>query len=579
MKVEAHTRVFKGTAESVVVPPAIPSISDVKSFLDTPTPETPGPLLDKRTKIYRDSVRDGGEFFTNIGNLEVTREPLAIDNPVQWLLLLKPELKPYRWQFEELMRSAGYLEVNGGNLGVKTPIDDQHPYKLVLPAANGSGKDEILIATFSTWFAVTGVRNRVIITSSSFEQTKFQTEVHIRDLCTRANKKFGKLFSFVAFHYVVPELGSEIKLFATDEAGRAEGYHPYHGGKMALILNEAKTIKEDLFDAIDRCTGYSHLFYISSPGRRKGKMYKSAGLAIHYPATPILGQFFCRKVTAFECPHIPKAHIDAMIYEKGENSPWVKSSIFAEFSDFAEPVVIPEYSWNKCLENPPKETGSDIGIGLDLAGGGDENSIWVRKGNKPIFDFHFTMSDTEVAADVIDKQLSPWKSSEYIFRADNGGIGQAIIDKLRTKGWRVRRTNNQSPAYSKSEFLNLGAELYFGVKRLIERIDIILPANNPTLKEQLTTRRYKGEESSQGKLALQSKAEAKSEGLHSPDRADGFVLCFSSYRVARAEDKPKAPVKSYSIRELLELERKGLLVLGGSAKPEMKGKYSILQKV
>lgn len=564
-------------ALSQLVPKVPPTVIPAPSILPDPpaSPEPPKP------RKQRDLFSGG------LAHVPVTKEPLKIDNPVELLLLLMPEIKPYRWQFEQLMMAAGYL--TPGNFKDKTEITDTNPLKLVLSAANGSGKDMIIIAAFAVWFALTGVRNRVIITSSSFEQTKFQTEVHIRELVLRVNKKFGKLFHFTQFHYIVPELGSEIKLFATDEPGRAEGYHPYPGGKMALIMNEAKSIREDLFDALSRCTGYSHWLEISSPGVKRGHMYRSAGMGIPYPSVVQLGLFYFRKVTAYECPHIPVSHIKAMIYEKGENSPWVRSSIFAEFSDYNEPVAIPEYTWDTCRDNPPAESGSDIGIGLDLAAGGDENTIFVRKGNRLIFHFCFRQEDTTITADVIDKQLSGFKNVDYIFRADDGGVGHAIIDMLVRLGWRIRRTNNQSPSYNKREFLNLGAEMYFRVKRLCERKDIIIPgAKRPDgsyyykdvekLKEQLTTRRYKGEESTQGKFALESKSEARASGLHSPDRGDGFVLCFSTYKPGAIENKKEnSGPKQYTIKELLELERSGRLFMN-KVRP-VSGRFTQIQKI
>lgn len=505
----------------------------------------PGPRPNKRiNKLF-----DG-----DIAYVDITREPLKFDNPVVLLNVIMPELKAYKWQFEELMLMAGYAS---GYPGAKTAITAEQPLLRVLSAANGSGKDLVVIAAFAVWFALTGARNRVIITSSSFDQTKSQTEVHINEFIRRINAKFGKLFHSVMFHHIVPELGSEIKLFATDEPGRAEGWHPYPGGRMAIILNEAKSIKEELFDAIDRCTGYSYLVYISSPGFRRGRMYKAASSAVQHPAPIVLGQFNYRRVTAFECPHIPRAHIDRQIYEKGEDSPWVRSSIYAEFSDYEESVVIPEAVFDACVG--VKEEGSDIGIGVDLSGGGDETYGWVRCGNRVVHKFGCRQKDTLTTVDFIDKELDPWRTTDYIFRADNGGIGQAMIDGLRKRGWRVRRTNNQSPAYRKTEFLNLGAEMYFDVKRLIARKDIILPTD-PIFKKQLTTRAFDGELSKQGKFALQPKKQAIADGYPSPDRADAYVLCFSSYkpRMKPPEDK-KPEEETYNIKELLSLERKGLL--------------------
>ena len=54
--------------------------------------------------------------------------------------------------------------------------------------------------------------------------------------------------------------------------------------------------------------------------------------------------------------------------------------------------------------------------------------------------------------------------------------------------------------------------------------------DDPKLITQLTSRRLKSAESTQGKIALQSKPEARAAGLPSPDRADSLVLCFWSFR-------------------------------------------------
>lgn len=520
----------------------------------------PGPRLNNNISNGQAATIQAtkGLFNGGIQNVDVTREPLNIPNPVIWIKMLMPELKPHKWQFEELMRLAGYLDHN--DFSQRWDITDLQPFKPVYSAANGSGKDMVIIAGFATWFSVVGCRNRTIITSSSFEQTKFQTEPHIREFCQRANSRFGPLFRWTQFHYVVPELGSEIKLFATDEAKRAEGYHPFPGGRMAIIINEAKSVEPAIFDALSRCTGYSYWIEISSPGRRSGHMYNAASSAVAYPNPALTGQYYFRRIPASECSHIPQTHIDAMIYERGENDPWVRSSIFAEFSDYNEPVIITEWAFDKCNLNPVAQQGTDIGIGLDLAGGGDEDACFVRQGNRVIHSFFFRQADTDLAADLIDKQLSPWKTLDYVFRADNGGIGQAIIDQLVKRKWRIRRTNNQSPAFNKREYLNLGAELWFYVKRLIERRDIAIPQGIDKLKQQLTTRYYRGFDSTQGKLALESKAEAKANGHPSPDRADAFVLCFSTYRPNRPViEDTKKPRHLVTMEELIKLAHRGMM--------------------
>lgn len=509
-------------------------------------------------------------------HIEVTRPPLAIDNPVILLSLLMPEVTLHKWQFEVLMQSAGYLIPGRYAPSDKVTIDHHNQFHLVLPAGNGSGKDAIIIAGFAVWFALIGARNRVIITTSSHEQLKFQTEPGIRELCLRANKKLStRIFRSTQFHHAALELGSEIKAFVTDEPGNAEGYHAWSGGKLAKIVNEAKSVPDIIFDATERWTGVSHFLEVSSPGRKMGHMYNQLKDCVMYPAPVELNRPYYRKVTQFECPHISPASIQRKIHKYGENSPLVRSSVFAEFSDYNEPVVIP-YALIELLQSKTiPHRGADIGIGLDLAAGGDETGAFVRKGNKVVHHFFFRNADTELEADLIDKQLSPWKHTDYTFRSDDGGIGRGINDKLTRLGWRIQRRNNQSPAFNKREFLNLGAEMWFRVRRLIERQAIILPMID-LLLEQLTSRRFRGYDTTQGRFALQSKPEARAEGLPSPDRADAFVLCFSSYKPDSITEPPKDDRLLLTPSQLVDYFARGLHLRDNT--PVTPGRFTLLDK-
>jgi hypothetical protein len=501
-----------------------------------------------------------GLFNGDIQQCNITMEPLIFDNPVELLVFLKPELIPYKWQFETLMQIAGYCKLGHYKSEDKTPVTRNNPFRLLLAAANGSGKDAVMIAAASLWFALTGVRNRSIITSSSFEQVKFQTEPALKDLINRANVKFPRLIKSIQFHHVIPALGAEIKMFATDDPGHAEGYHSWDNGGVMRIVNEAKSVDRGLFEAMAKWTGVTHDLVVSSPGKKSGVMYQRVADSISYPNDVVLGKYYFRRITAFDCPHLTAAHILSNKNDFGENSPHYRSTILAEFSDYDEPTIISEEVYEKAFLNPPATRDSDIGIGLDLAGGGDEDAGFVRRGNKVVHSFFFRQSDTELAADLIDLQLEPWKHSDYIFNADNGGIGQGIIDKLAQKGWNIRRRNNQSPAFNKREFLNLGAEVWHYIKRLIERRDIILPPNISKLKEQMTTRQWTGLETTQGKYALESKSAAKACGRPSPDRADAFNLCFFSYHPDRTVNTGVVETrKMVSIQELHILAQSGQL--------------------
>jgi len=473
------------------------------------------------------------------------------------LRVIAPELVPHQWQAQELLRLGGFL--NPLDLANRTIPDEENRLLYGLPAANGSGKDQYIISAFAVWFAVMGLKNRCIITSASRDQVKFQTEPGIAYLIDALNKTFGsKWFRSVEFHHICLETGSEIKLFATDEAGRAEGYHPWPGGKMALITNEGKSISEEIYNALRRCTGYSWWLGVSSPGGKSGTFYNNSLLGVRHPAPCKLNQFFYRHISSYDCPHLSRADIADKIRDMPQW--WVDSSINAEFSSVGDTVIIPDHFLSLLAQDLPEVAGDDIGIGLDTAAGIDENSCYVRKGNRIIFSFHFRQRDTDWTAEHISTQLAPWKAGPYIFNADDGGISKAISDKLTKLGWRISRRNNQSPAGNKREFLNLGIESWWKLRTFIVRKEVHLDLLSPNgvvknehskLVKQLTSRRYDGEESAQGKLKLEPKPVHKQRMQESPDRADALVLCFLSYRsnYFKAADTASSSAPSFTIDE------------------------------
>lgn len=475
-------------------------------------------------------------------------EPILFPTPLHMVRVLMPDLLPYDWQAEELLRLGGYLDpYNENSFASPNP---EHPFMYCLAAANGSGKDLVLIASFAVWFALRGLRNFCFITSASDDQIKTQTQPHIRLLCEAANKKFGRIFRSVDKYHVCTQTASEIKLFVTDEAGRAEGLHPRFGGQMALIFNEAKTIPPDLWSAYARCTGFSYWLEISSPGIKSGHFFESSREAICYPSPAALNKYFHRKITAYDCPHIPRSHIDRQIREQPKE--WVDSSINAEFSDFGEENVVKESTWDESANILPGETfHQGYGIGGDFAAqGADECTFYCRKGWKIHDKLFFRQSDTTLTAEIFDTHFNYLKNEQdcRIF-LDDGNVGHAIIDMLLKMGWQnIVRCHNQGSARNKRLYLNLGAESYFHLKRLIENKLIPSYGNaDPVLRRQVTSRIADNRDG--GKWRLEKKDIHRDRTKESPDRADAYVLCYYSYPLIL---QPNAKPATTASRESLE---------------------------
>ena len=340
-------------------------------------------------------------------------------------------------------------------------------------------------------------------------------------------------------------------MFATDESSKAEGYHPLEpGAEMAIIVNEAKSVDEEIFKALTRCTGYNYWLNVSTPGEPVGHFYRSFNNWQHK-----------RRVTAFDCPHLGESYILDARSNYGEHSALYRSMILALFTSIGGQVVIREELLNFCLANPPALKYQDwpIRIGIDLAAGGDECVIAYWKGNRYLGMESFIEKDTTISADILERSLrkhSITHDHKFIF-ADDGGVGRGIIDQLNRRGWNINRVLNQSAAIYTREFGNRGAELWFKFARLVEENLIIIPKDETKLHTQLTHRHYK-KASAQGKMTLESKPEERSNGFDSPDRADATVLAFCDLTIEnflkeQSEDSKKLSRKKLTQEELIAL--------------------------
>ena len=404
----------------------------------------------------------------------------------------------------------------------------QDPLRYCLLTCNGSGKDAFIIAGWCLWFSVTKIRARYIITSASGVQLTGQTENYIAALARKVNDYHGCEIFRIRQRYIKCLLsGSEIRLFATDEAGKAEGYHPLEpNAEMCIIVNEAKSVVPEIHGALRRCTGFNYWFEISSAGEPSGDFYKAYCNWKH-----------TKRITAYDCTHISRSEIEQAKSDLGESSALFRSIYLALFTSLSGQTVIPQKLVEDLLalfsrEKPEHTAFDDDRIGIDLAAGGDENTIFFCNGNKCKKEVAFREVDTEITAERIDKELKSYgilKTCKYIY-ADDGGVGRAIIDKLIRMGWFVNRVLNQTPAIAKKLYGNKGAENWYRFSRILEERFFDVTTISPLCREQLYTRHYKTTSSS-GRLFLESKKEAKAEGRPSPDRADGLILAYTGITI------------------------------------------------
>lgn len=500
-------------------------------------------VLEPQEPLFSEKIPDKSSAILELP--EIDSKPLTDEgwqvldfkSPAELLCFFNPQLNSgeitlHKWQVDDL------------ELFASIEATSQHPFKYALCAANGSGKDCFIIAGLLMWICLCKKRSLSVTTSASGVQLTGQTENYLRTLGNQINLFYQKVYGVdilkINQRYIRCRLsGSEIRLFATDEEGKSEGWHPLEpGAELVIVVNEAKSVPESIYNGLRRCTGFTRMLLISTPGPPHGFFYKAFNT-----------WKYKRRVTFFDCPHLSKEEFESDKIELGESSFLFRSKWLALFTTIGKQTVISEEALLKCLaaKNNIEWIGKSwpIRVGIDLSLGGDETVIQYVKGNKQLKTTCFRITDATLVADRIDRELSDYgidKSDveNYYLYMDDGGSGRAIIDILVRRSWNVYRVVNQSRARSKKGvYRNRGAELWYKFQRLITECHVILNADkDEKLYAQIINRHFK-QSDGLGGITLMSKAEEKSEGRESPDRADALILAFSDLDIWKILDEQK----------------------------------------
>jgi phage terminase large subunit len=411
----------------------------------------------------------------------------------------------YDWQIE-CLEAIGMQEFGGP------------PASVV--AANGSGKTSNLIAPAVLWFLSRFPRGQVVVTSGSFRQVEKQL--------WPAMKVFRRRFptwDFLQTELKTPEGGFALG-FSTDDAGRAEGWHPklprdpltgLSEDPVMIVVDEAKTVPQGVFDAFERCTRLFQL-WTSSPGAPWGEFYESHHAAKKY--------FWTRKVRSDECPHIDPAKRARDLEKYGADHPLYRSMHEAEFTEDAERLVLSSDRLAKALEGQPKpdETGETVAF-CDFAAGRDENVLAVRKGNRAFIAAAWVEKDTMQAARKFVRLFREHGLEPGQVWGDSDGLGTMFIDAMNEMGFHVNRFYGGQAASDPDEYANLIGEVWHVGAREIERGRVHLGQLDPITFKQISTR--KSEWSDNGKLRIESKEKMAKQGMKSPDRGDALLGCIA----------------------------------------------------
>jgi hypothetical protein len=436
------------------------------------------------------------------------------NSPIEQASRWVPE-RMYQWQVDTLRDCM----VRGSQVSVVTP--------------NESGKTSVVIPVLGLSWMAAFPGSMVVSTAGVERQIKEQLWPVLRQ--TLAPHDQWQITDGLTIR--APSVrgwpGSKWEAFTTKDPDYAEGWHPrwYRNKKgelvyapLLIIVDEAKSFDDEemMFAFVNRCDP-DCIIQISTPGEEEGPFYDS----LHKDKA----EWKTRWVEWEDCPHLregPKlAKRLREIEKRGADHPLVRSWIFGKFYRKGARYIFSrmEDAEHAISGQVPWERGNRR-IAIEFSGGGDEQVIGFRDGNRvmPLECFH--EKDDVRFADICVERFKKWHVTPNEIVADNGGAGKPVIDILQSRGYPgIWRYNFNAAPQDKTAYGTRAMEDHDELSTKLAQQCVILP-DDPKLIAQMRKRKYLIKNDS-GVMWLEPKEVMRNHGGGSPDRLDNVVMLTS----------------------------------------------------
>src|SRR5260221_1095256 len=370
--------------------------------------------------------------------------------------------------------------------------------------ANFTGKTSTVFPIAALWTLYSFPRARLMYLSATSAQVKNQFFASL--------DRFRYRPAFAGWTLLESEVRNPHGGFlfgrATDTSGNIEGLHDQPESPAAILVDEAKSIRDEVLDALERCHT-SYRLFMSSTGAAFGEFYRICTAKSH------LWKVF--NIPSSLCPHVPLATIEADRENLKDNIFRIKHG--AEWLyDEGDSMISLEHV-RALFDNPPENVPGRPAAFCDFAGAGDESVLALCDGNRTEIVDAWRSKDTMHSVGKFLTLFRKLNLQGWQIGGDEG-YGHQLMDRMQEQGFYLHRFNNGSPAKRSDIYANLSAEWWSSVSQLIERRQVIIP-NDEKLIAQLTSRRKLYD--SKGREKLESKADLRARGVESPDRADALI--------------------------------------------------------
>lgn len=412
------------------------------------------------------------------------------------------------------------------------------------------------------WWLIQDPQAIVVTTAASMTSVRKQLWVRIGEAAA------GSRIAFPAPLETELRLGRENWALGLS-TNKAERFQGFSGRKVFVVIDESPGVQAAIWEAIEgiRAGGDVRLLALGNPTVPGGPFYDAFNKD--------RGSWTTITISAFDTPNVrphlelfnhqpgaltdaelvaflealPEEDLDAMPWPGLTSPRWVLEK-WHEWGKAKNPLwdsrVMGRFprqgahsliwlAWLEAAQHrelTPSPTDA-LAAGIDVAGPGKaETVLYVRRGPTQVALQSWTDPEPE---GLVVRALAPYpefrSGGPGVIRVDSAGIGYYFMLHLRELGFNAIGVNVGDPAHDPTRFVNLKAELYWGLRERFEAGTVAGVVDETTIA-QLATLQYRV--TARGLIAMETKEELAARGVASPDRAEALMLSYAPATMAGA---------------------------------------------
>lgn len=294
-----------------------------------------------------------------------------------------------------------------------------------------------------------------------------------------------------------------------------------HADYMLYLVDEASGVPDEIFNTAEGALTSDNIIFImiSNPTRLTGYFYES-----HNQDKRNWEPFH---FSSLESPVVSGNYVARIADKHGTDSDEYRIRVMGEFPKaemMDDKGFVPLFTKGDLHMTPNSEFVGKVRMGVDCAGEGDDQSVWVVRDK-----FKAKIVATEAISDAKSIAQRTLTLMEYYnvpptgIYVDNFGEGANVAQELALagKGVYCNAINVGDKPDDRDVYLNKRAEVYFRLKEWVRKGGELV---NSESWEQLYD--IKWVKNLSGKIKLMSKLEMRKQGIDSPDEADALALTF-----------------------------------------------------